>query len=381
MARGSIRPVQRKGKDGRSYVVWQARVPAGLTATGKRRQKTKNHRTRTEAQKWVAEQLASGGNLLASDGMTVADLLARWLPLHERQVRASTARCDRWAAGVILPALGHLRLDKLTPLTLQAFYDALDRRYAPRSVQMVHRVLTGALKQATAWEVIGRNPATATKRSVVVRKPMDVWSADEAQRFLDETRDDFDGPCFALLLWTGLRIGEALALDWRHVDLEAGWLTVERTITRTAEGKAVVGTRAKSRTSHRRIPLALPAQAALRRQQVAQEKRRHDAGALWVECGAVFDSGDGTRRTDHAVRNRLARLCERMGMARVSPHSFRHTCASLLLRRGISPKLVQDLLGHSSAIITMDIYGHVSDDDRTEVARAMESVLRDERAG
>lgn len=379
MARGSIRSLTRQGADGKTRTVYQARVPAGTSADGTRRQMTKTHRTKTEAQRWITEQLAraASGQRLIADAMTVADLLARWLPLHEREVRPSTAASDRWAASVILPELGRVRLDKLDPLTVQAFYDGLRGRLKPSSMANLHRVFAAALKQAVAWELIPRNPATATRRPKVPKSPKKGWTAEQAQCFLAQTRDDFDGALYAVLLWTGMRIGEAVALDWRHVDLVGGWVSIERSMTVTAEGEIVMGTAPKTASSRRRIPLAVPLQAALVRQRQRQDERRQEHGSMWRESGAVFDGGDGTRRTAGAARSRFVHLIARMGLPKLNPHGCRHTCATLLVARGVSPKKVQEILGHSSITTTLDMYVHLGDEEIRSAADALEAVLGD----
>jgi integrase len=377
MARGSVTKLQRRGKNGVEYTVWRARVPAGETGDGKRRQLTKVLPTRKAADAWVNEQLArtANGETLMPEVTTVGELLDRWLTHRARSASPASVRVDRWAVSVIAPEIGAIRVDKITVLRIQAFYDGLDGRLTPRSIKQVHRVLRSAFDRAVAWEIRRTNPATGTVRPGITRRAPAAWSAADAQRFLDETKDDFDGSLFALLLTTGLRIGEAIALDWRHVDLQGGTLSVERTMTYDRRGAVVVGARAKTDASHRRVGIPLPAQAALTRQLVAQVARRADIGEHWQEVGCVFDNGDGRRRSIGAARKRLAAIVSSLGLPYLSPHGLRHTTATLLFARRVPAKLIQDLLGHGSITVTSDTYIHVTDASRAEVTREIERAL------
>jgi integrase len=373
VARGSVKAIQRKGKDGKPYQVWRARVPAGETGDGKRRQLTKVLRTRKEADAWVNEQLAGG--VRVPERMMVGELLDRWLTLHEREVRGSSAKVDRWAAKIVREHIGALEVSKLSVLRVQGFYDGIEGHYAPSSVSMIHRVLRSALQQAVAWEVISRNPAIGTRRPprVAVRQTA-AWTPEEAGAFLAATRDDLDGPLWAVLLSTGLRINEALALDWRHVSADGATITVTRTMTRDADNRPVMGTAAKSRSSHRKIALPLMAQAALVRQRKAQEARG-------VAGGAVFDDGTGSRRTDTDARKTLYAAVEALGLPRMTLHGLRHSCASILARRGVPAHRIKELLGHSSVAITMDIYAHVLEQDRADTAAEMDRVFGESVSG
>lgn len=374
MARGSIRQVQRKAKDGTQYTAWRARVPGGIGADGKRRQLSKVCRTKGEAQKWVAERIAEGAR--APERMTVAELLDRWTRLHARHVEGATVRVDRWAAKAITRDLGTVEVSKLGVLRLQAWYEGLEARYAPGSIGLIHRVLRGALDQAVAWEVIARNPAIGTRRPPP--KPetrTEPWGPDHVGVFLAETRDDLDGPLWALLLATGIRIGEALALDWGHVSADGATLTVARTMTRDADNRPVMGERAKTDSSRRRIALPLLAQAALARQRRAQDRRRADRGDGWTEDGAVFDRGDGVRRTDWGARQALHARVRALKLPAMTPHGLRHTCATLLARRGVSPHRIKELLGHGTIKTTMDTYAHVLESDKADTAAEMDRAL------
>jgi integrase len=381
MARGSVKPIQRKGKDGRAYTVWRAPGPAGESGDGRRRQLTKVHPTRKAAEKWVAEQLAGGHAGAPADAatMTVAELLDRWLAIHARRVGTNTAYSDQWAAKRIRDALGGIRIRSLSVLRVQGFYDGLQGDLKPSSVKVVHRVLKQVLDLAVDWELIGRNPAKAARRPPADKPEPAWWEPASVQTFLDHTRDDFDGPLWALILATGLRIGEAVGLEWRDVDLAAGKLTVSRTMTRDERGRDVVGTTTKSAGSRRTIVLPLPAQVALKRQQAAQERRRAGCRGLWLETGAVFDRGDGKRRDMRSARERFARIVKDLGLPPLTPHGLRHTVASYLFQRRVPALLISRLLGHASVAITQDLYTHISDDDRGEVARAIEGALGDER--
>ena len=385
MARGSVTKVQRTGRNGKPYTRYRAVVPLGADpATGKRRQATAYHDTSRAAWGWVRDRLAQAPNGLppAYARMTVGALLDRWLAIHARAVAPNTMYGVAWAAGRARADLGDVPVADLSVVRVQEFYDRLEtvpgtsgRPLSPASIKRVHSALTQALDLAVDWELIARNPAKPTRRPAPKKAPAAYWRPATVKDFLAHTRDDFDGPLWALILATGMRIGEAVALDWSDIDLDAGRLTVNRTMTRTARGVEVLGATTKTKSSRRTLVLPLPAQAALRRQQKAQEARRRAVGELWVEEGAVFDRGDGRRRHMNSARDRFKRIVRDRGLPALTPHGLRDTCATYLFELRVPVKLIADLLGHASVQITQDLYIHVSDEDRGEVARAIEAAL------
>jgi integrase len=193
---------------------------------------------------------------------------------------------------------------------------------------------------------------------------MRLLTADEARKLLDAAVGHPNEALFVLALATGMRRGELLGLKWQDVDFATGILYVRRVLNRMP---TVLGDRAgllvesepKTRHSRRSIILAGFAFDALRRHKARQEEWRQAAGDSWEDSGYVFTTPLGRYIHPNSLNNQFKALLEKAGLPDIRFHDLRHSVASLLLARGVHPKVVQEILGHSQISITMDVYSHV----------------------
>jgi integrase len=177
----------------------------------------------------------------------------------------------------------------------------------------------------------------------------------------------------ALIAATGLRRGEALALHWSDVDLDAGLLAVRGTLGRV--GGRLVISEPKTDRSRRTVPLtpALTAMLRARRKQQAAEQLR--AANQWQNSGLVFTTEFGTPVDPRNILRTIELAADKAGMERIGVHTLRHSAAVAWLEAGVHIKAVADLLGHSSIAITGDVYGHTSDDTARAAVAGLSDVL------
>ena len=171
-----------------------------------------------------------------------------------------------------------------------------------------------------------------------------------------------------------MRQGEILGLGWEDVDLDAGAVRIRRTLT-LARGSPRL-TEPKTRGSRRQIRLTAPAVEALGRHRERQQAERAASNGPWADQGLVFTTRIGTpirRAKLHAESWKP--LLRDAGLPDTRFHDLRHTCATLLLTKGVHPKIVSEMLGHSSIAITLDTYSHVIPGMGDVVASAMEDAL------
>jgi integrase len=167
-----------------------------------------------------------------------------------------------------------------------------------------------------------------------------------------------------LAITTGMRHGEIIGLCWHGINAEERCLSVRRTVTRLGgvndrfAGRFEV-TSPKTEGGQRTIMLADITMRALHEQRARQEDARVKAGEKWQEHGLVFSNTHGSYLNPDALLAQFHRLLEQAGLPRMRLHDLRHSAATILLGKGTHPKLVQELLGHHSIDITMDIYSHV----------------------
>jgi integrase len=161
-----------------------------------------------------------------------------------------------------------------------------------------------------------------------------------------------------LAVHTGMRQGELLGLHWEDVDLDAGTVRVRRSLSQTDEGPVL--TAPKSAKSRRRIKLSRASVEALKAHRARQNAERLKLGGAWEDRGLVFPNRTGGFLSPYLLTDGpLKRPLERAGLPPIRFHDLRHTCATILLSRGVHAKLVQELLGHATISITLDTYSHV----------------------
>jgi integrase len=317
-------------------------------------------KTRKEAASKLSRALVEreSGLVYYCGSMTVGEYLDRWLESTKGTVKERTwIRAEVDVRVHIKPALGKTRLDRLNSLQLQALYRAkLDAGLSPRTVRMIHATLHKSLKQAVGWQLVPRNVAQAVAPPREQRREISPLDEEQVKRLLGAAVGDRLEALYVLAVTTGMRSGELLGLKWEDIDLRAGTLRVRRTVF---NGKVSEPKTAKSRRS---IKLTRSSVRALQGHPVVGE---------WVFC-----TGVGTTISVHNFHNRSWRpLLRKAGLPQIRFHDLRHTCATLLLTKGVHPKVVQELLGHSSIAITLDTYSHVLPNMQGEAVRAMEDMV------
>ena len=343
--------------------LWCAITPK---ETGKR--KSLYGKTKAEVLKKLREYRPGAGD---ATRLTVKEYLASWLDGPARnKVEASTL--DRYRMifnGQVYPHLGGLLLVKLAPYHVQELYAALERAgESARSRELAGTVLGTALRHAVRLKLIPHNPVSDIPKPRPVKREMRVWSAGQVKSFLKTAATDRLHALYVLAVSTGMRSGELFGLQWGDVDLEAGSLSVNRTLEelhgqfRLKEPKT-----AKSR---RRIDLPKMAVDALhdhRRRMLAEG----NAGAVQVFC----DTAGGYLRQSNVHRRSMAPLMVAAELPRIRFHDLRHTAATLLLLAGENPKVVSERLGHASIEITLNVYSHVLPTMQKEAARKIDAML------
>jgi integrase len=348
MARGKGEgSIYRRNSDGR----WVAQVEAGRNTSGRRRYARAVRRTRREAQAALKGlQRAADAGLTPGQASTVDTYMAWWLAHVVKGTVADTTldRYEQVARMWITPGVGGIRLNRLTPAHVQAMLARLEEQgLSPKSRTLARTVLARALRWAEQTQVVGRNVARLVDGPKGARKVSDALTAAEALAVLAQARGDRLEALAVVALRLGLRRGEALALRWDDVDLDAGELTV---------------TKGKTAGAARTVPLVAGTAAALREHRRRQAAEQLHAGPLWRETGHVFTTPRGDPVNPRTALGWWHQLTEAAGIGRRRFHASRHTCAVLLLDQGVPLEVVSAVLGHANLSITADVYARVTAD-------------------
>ncbi len=361
-------------KHGKGY---RYRYYAGLKPDGKKDYKvTPTYPSAKEADtEWakIKVQLDQGTYVRAGKE-TMAEYEERWLRTKESQIKEGTYRQYSWLVkNHIIPRFGHIQLSKLRPDHIQAVYADLEREntISPQSIGHLHRVLSQTLKNAVQWGLIAKNPAELAKPPKVDRHEFHVWTEDELESFLsvaeERTRHYM---VFLLGAATGMRLGEILGLKWSDVDLESGIIQVRRS------GSKKKSTSTKTSSSRRSVEMSSYLVEKLQYHYQQQQTEIEIQGIRWKKNNLVVPTSVGTQVLQGNIRGLMERLIERAGVSRCRFHDLRHLHATLLLLKGVHPKIVQERLGHSSIQVTLDRYSHVVPGLQKQAANEIDAILR-----
>lgn len=276
----------------------------------------------------------------------------------------------------------HITKDTLASLLRrQSSLDSGDRslRLDPSTVKAVHVVLHKAFGAAVRWGRLTRNPADLADPPRVPKKPdnFETWTSEALREFLSHSAasGDREHALWVLLATTGMRRGEALGLRWQDLDLEAGTLGVVQTI-QTIGGKLLVS-EPKSDAGRRPIAIDKSTVAALRDHRKRMLEERMLVGADFSDEGLVFHRPDGSALRPETVSLAFLRQQRDLDLPRLTIKGLRHTWATLALKAGIHPKIVQERLGHSTVGITLNIYSHTNPTLHAEAAEQIAGLILD----
>jgi integrase len=344
---------------------WEARYNVQVSGATKRR--SVFGRTKAEASSRLRDALTArdSGLLPAPARETVDRYLLTWVAGIRATVRPRTADSyEQIVRDHLAPAFVRIPLARLTPQLVQrTYHDLAERGLSPKTIANAHGVLHKALQQAFRWRLIGANVADLVDPPRVPRQQMTALTSEQARRVLAIAADDPLEALWRLAITCGLRQGELLALRWGEVDLERGTLSVIATLEQWRDGVPVIAEPKTSR-SRRQVELGDGAVEAL---------RRHRQG--YPGIGYVFTRPDGRPLSRPMVGGEWRTLRVRAGVPAVRMHDLRHTAATLMLSRGVHPKIVSEMLGHSTVAITLDLYSHVTPTMQREAAAVMDKLL------
>ncbi len=319
--------------------------------------------------------------------LSFSDYLDKWLPSHTRE-KLSPMSADRYQREIdnrIKPILGHIMLEKITPVHIQAFVDEIiragrlkeDKPLSPEMVTYDLKIVKAALKKAVQWSLIPRNPANNISAPRATKKhyqEMHILTEDQIKKTLTTLRQGNDFQKYALILLlvsTGLRIGEALALTWDDIDFDDAVISVDKTVQRIK--KEIIVKQPKTESSIRKVTIDSHLVATLKHHKVKQNERRLKLANKWKgKDNNVFTGPTGGITVSSTMEGWWIKFRGQVGLENVRLHDLRHTHATHLLASGkIDIKTISARLGHKNAAMTLNVYSHVLPAKQREAASVM----------
>lgn len=366
-------------------IVYRANVYLGTDqVTGKKVKTNVTGRTKKEVKQKAKEAeiefKANGSTRFQETNIkTFKELSDLWLSNYKLTVKPQSYRYTvSLLNNHIWPKLGSMKPHKITAVYLQTFINDL----APKLVHFstVHSVVTRIIQFGVILQLLPFNPAREVmlpKGQKETRERVKFIDNTDLRKLLDhmdmlsqqEYKYYFDSVLYKLLLATGCRFGEVVALDWSDIDLDNKTISISKSYNRLVD---LVGT-PKSKAGIRVISIDNKTVLMLKQYQGRQRLTFLDIGEK--APSVVFATPVRTYQSMQIMQQRLTKRCEEIGITYFTFHAFRHTHASLLLNAGISYKELQYRLGHSQLSMTMDIYSHLSKDKEKEAVRYFEKAL------
>nr|BBH95174.1 site-specific integrase [Thermogemmatispora argillosa] len=297
--------------------------------------------------------------LMINRTMTVREYLEYWIEeVHKPTIKISSyIKYRKLIRTHILPQLGSIRLEQLSPQMVQKFYVQKLQALSPKTIRDIHGVLHRALQTAVDWKMLAWNVCDVVRPPRLGRAKRKALSLEEVHRLLEAARGHRLEPMIILALVTGMRRGELLALTWGDIDWKARSVEVCKTVEYFPH-VGYVEDEPKTEAGKRHIILPVFAMELLKQHRAKQEEAKRVQSSKWQDHDLVFPNQRGGYLSPRYVEKTFGRLAKTAGL-KVTFHSLRHTASTLLRSMGVDIKVIQAMLGHSSIQVTADIYSHV----------------------
>ena len=339
--------------------LWVAQV---TLADGKR--KKKYSKVQKDVREWLQTQRNQlrDGVWVKDDTLTVANFFDRFLnDTLKLKLKANTFESYSDIVRLhIKPTIGNIKLVELRPYHLQELYKKkVDSGLSKRTVQYIHAVIHRGLEQAFKWGIVSRNVSDLAVAPHPQRKEMRVLTPQECRLFLDTVKNDRLYPFYAVAIGCGLRLGEILALNWEDINFENGTVSIKRAMQKV-KNKNVLG---EPKSEKARRSVSIPS--------FVLESLKNKKGT-----GLMFATRNGTSFSHRNIERHFKKSLVKSGLPEIRFHDLRHTFASIMLSQNVHPKTVQEALGHSSIVLTLDTYSHIMPGMQKEAASKLDLVLR-----
>lgn len=275
----------------------------------------------------------------------------------------------------IKKSLGKRRLAEIRPEQIQKLINEMNETFSRSTIKLVIVVLGGMYKQALKNGIVQRNPIPLTSMPrETKKKEFRVLSLNEQKQFIEAAADGRFYDLYQVALNTGMRVGELRALEWQDIDFKNRIIHVTGTL-KHHKGKGYLKDTPKTRSSERDIPMLDSVYSVLKNRKRQQSEQRLSLGERWQPHPGldrlVFTNEFGHPVCHDGLNQDIKRIEQSIREAghsfeHITPHTLRHTFATRGLENGIKPKVMQELLGHTSITMTMDIYSHVLPDTKAQ---------------
>ncbi len=381
---------------GKDYTYYQAKQTIGYDpVTGKQLQQTIIGKTKKE----VAEKLKmlhsnpeEDRNSL-QDSMTLEEWLEIWTGAYLSDVKPSTAELyEKYLQVYVIPHIGKMKLSELDGICVQRFYNVLlhpktdtedpearpVRPISPKTVRNIHGVLHKALDMAVELKRLKENPTNSCKLPKAKERAGTPLDEKAVPLFLEAINGHRHEYIYKIALFTGLREGEVLGLEWDSLNTDKSTLDVRQQLWKEKKKGGQYEITTPKYDKIRTLVLPDAVLELFRLQEEKQTQMRENAGSLWMkDSNFVFTNEVGKFVSYRTVYDCFKRIVKKIGHPEIRFHDLRHTYTVIAIKNGDDPKTVQGNLGHATAAFTLRVYAHVTDGMKQQSADRMDHFIHD----
>lgn len=376
---------------------WEARITDGYNPNGSQHFKTFGGKSRAIVSQKLKEFIANRDkfNPEIVVNYTVKEWMIIWYESYVvDNVRTSTrVSYEGIINNHLIPNIGHIKLLKLKKTDIEDMYKKLinNKGLSVKTVKNVHIVLHKALQEAFEREYVPRNIADISKVPTMKslnqkKKEIEVYSLNE-QRKLEAVakQDKIYGYTVIMALYSGMRKGEILGLQWNDIDFKNKQININKQVSRlkdysesaTSKTKLGIEYYTKTNNSTRKIPLSNNLVFILKQLKKFQEENKKIFSNLYYDYNMVFCREDGYYLDPDTVLEKYKQLADKAKIKKCTFHALRHTFATRALESGMDIKIASNILGHYSVQFTLDTYAHVLLENRNSAMQKFDNYLNE----
>lgn len=310
---------------------------------------------------------------------TFYSLIDMYLEHHcKTKLKDNTIYGYKFLLKVIKSEIKDIEVKKITPLLLEEYYSILNKKYNYSSNTIIHHynLLNNIFEQAVKWEIINRNPNTSIDKPKLVKKEAKFYDKKEIDLLLNCLNKEplMHKTPILLCLDTGMRREELNGLLWKDIDFDNNIVDINK--VRIAVGKEIIVEEPKTKNSKRKIYFTELSKESLKALKKEQQALYKSLGKTWSEYNYVFiNYKDGKEIYPDTLSKVFKKILKRYGLREITFHQLRHTNATLLINSNVDINTVSERLGHSNVATTLNVYTHVLDDTKKQVADKMNEIL------
>ena len=321
-----------------------------------------------------------------TSAMKFQELAEEWFENYAKNaLRSTTYERMLQLTHRVYPAIGHLRIDKITARHLQGFVNSLAKEganektgkpLAPKTIRHNLSFISDVFSYAVRMELISDNPCSKVVIPKGEVKEKQIYSQEEMELLLTRIMDE---PVkykafFFLIAYSGFRRSEMLSLEWKDIDFQTGVIHIQRTSNYTKTNGIYTDT-TKTESSVRFVKVPMEVIDVLLLYKEEQDEERIKLGSKWHDTDRLFVKYDGQPMNPQTPYGGLKEFCEKNDFPFYGIHQFRHLHTSLLIGAGIDPTTVSSILGHSQVSTTLNLYSHMLRENQIKACDAVANAL------